>query len=131
MQLETQKIINIILQYIPNVEAIYVFGSAALNQENKNSDVDIAILLPVMQAKEIGNLYLTDLHSDLMLLLKKEVDLINLRAASTVLQKEIISKGKVIFCANLHSKNEFEMLTISFYQRLNFERKEILEKFYG
>lgn len=127
----TQKIISTILQHAPDVEAIYIFGSTAKNQENKNSDIDIVILLPVKQAKEIGNLYLTDLHSDLIFLLKKEVDLINLRIVSTVFQKEIISKGTVIYCANRYNKDEFEMLIISFYQTLNFERKEILEKFYG
>ena len=131
MNLDTKKITDIILQHMPDVEVIYVFGSASKNQENKNSDVDIAILLPFKQAKEQGNLYLTDLHSALICLLKKEVDLVNLRNVSTVFQKEIISKGKVIFCQNVYAKDEFEMLTLSFYQKLNDERKEILEKFYG
>jgi hypothetical protein len=40
---------------------------------------------------------------------------------------QIIDKGKLIFCANQYAKNEFEMLTLSFYQKLNEERKGILE----
>jgi len=38
--------------------------------------------------------------------------------------------GKVIFCNDENARLEFEMLTLSFYQKLNEERKEILEDFY-
>jgi hypothetical protein len=47
---------------------------------------------------------------------------------STVLQKEIIS-GDVIFCANRFAVDEFEMLVLSQYQRLNRERADILLSF--
>ncbi len=34
-----------------------------------------------------------------------------------------------IYCADLCAAEEFEMLTLSFYQKLNEERKAILESF--
>jgi predicted nucleotidyltransferase len=49
--------------------------------------VDIALLLPHETAKRLGSLYMTDLHAELEQLLNREVDLINLRQVSTVLQK--------------------------------------------
>ncbi len=61
--------------------------------------------------------------------LGKNVDVINLRQASTVFQKEIIMAERRIFCANPYAADEFEMLTLSYYQKLNEERREILVEF--
>ncbi len=54
------------------------------------------------------------------------MDLINLRQVSTVLQKEIIMADRRIFCADPYAAAEFEMLTLSYYQKLNKERAGIL-----
>ena len=70
---------------------------------------------------------LSDLHYELETLLNKDVDLTNLRQAPTVLQKEIIVADHRIYCANQYAADEFEMLTISYYQRLNEERAEIIQ----
>lgn len=55
-----------------------------------------------------------------------EVDLVNLRRVSTVLQKEIIMAGRRIFCADVYGADEFEMVRLSLYQKLNEERAAIL-----
>ncbi|MCZ7670644.1 MAG: hypothetical protein M5U34_27580 [Chloroflexi bacterium] len=34
-----------------------------------------------------------------------------------------------IFCADEYAADEFEMLTLSYYQKLNEERREILAEF--
>ena len=60
----------------------------------------------------------------------RSVDLINLRLVSTVLQKQVIEYGKVLACQDQYALQEFEMLTLSFYQKLNEERKEILQSFW-
>jgi uncharacterized protein len=57
------------------------------------------------------------------------VDLINLRLVSTVLQKEIITNGRRLYTNDEYATEEFEMLTYSFYQKLNQERGEILAQF--
>jgi len=56
--------------------------------------------------------------------------LINLRLVSTVFQKEIVVADRRIFCADRYAADEFEMLTFSYYQKLNEERKQILEEFF-
>jgi len=47
---------------------------------------------------------------------------------NTVFQHEIIHHGRIIYNADEYATAEFEMLTMSFYQKLNEERKEILEE---
>ncbi len=54
----------------------------------------------------------------------------NARLVSTVFQKEIIGSGRLIYAADPYAVDEFEMLVMSYYQKLNEERKDILESFY-
>jgi len=122
-------IIRTILEIQPNTQAIYLFGSFGTENEWPNSDVDIALLLPHSTAKIVGSFLMSELQVDLETLLKKEVDLINLRQVSTVFQKEIIANNRRIFCADQYAADEFEMLVLSFYQKLNQERQGILNEF--
>lgn len=71
---------------------------------------------------------LSQCRIDLEKTLHKEVDLLNLRRISTVIQKEIIGEGTLIYCADRYAVEEFEMLVLSFYQKLNEERAEVLEE---
>jgi predicted nucleotidyltransferase len=123
---EGNLIIETILKHYPDVQAIYLFGSYGTADEWPDSDVDIALLLPPHRAKEAKSLAMSDLCHELIDLLNKEVDLINLRRVPTVLQKEIIASGRGIYHANEYSASEFEMLTLSYYQKLNEERAEII-----
>ncbi len=123
------QIVQTILSHFPQTQAIYLFGSYGTAQEWPDSDVDIAVLLPPKLAKQIGSLTLSKLHLALAALLNKEVDLINVRQVSTVFQKEIIMAERRIFCADEYAADEFEMLTLSYYQKLNEERREILAEF--
>ncbi len=129
-KLNEQKITEIILKEFPSCQAVYLFGSFADYTANDDSDIDIAVLLPHDLAKENKSLTLSDLRHELIDETRREVDLINLRQTTTVLQKEIVFKGRCIFCGNNYAKEEFEMLTLSFYQKLNEERKEILDSLY-
>lgn len=131
MSLNYAEISAIILKHHSETQAIYLFGSFAAGRENKNSDVDIAVLLRHAEAKKLQTFAMTEVLHELSMKLNKDVDLINLRMVSTVFQIQIIDKGNLIFCADENAKDEFEMITISLYQKLNEERKEILEDFLG
>lgn len=124
-----EQIIQTILTHTPQVQAVYLFGSYGTEDERPSSDVDIALLLPPEQAKAAGSLLLGELHLALAELLGKEVDLVNLRQVSTVFQKEIVMTRQQIYCADAYAADEFEMLTLSYYQKLNEERREILAAF--
>jgi len=119
-------IVGIILEHDPTAQAVYLFGTYGTMDEWPSSDVDIAILLPPAEAKRAGALDMGDLRLTLEGLLGKDVDLINLRQVSTVLQKEVVFADRRIFCADVYAADEFEMLTLSFYQKLNQERAGVL-----
>ncbi|MBN2012088.1 nucleotidyltransferase domain-containing protein [candidate division KSB1 bacterium] len=123
-----QDIINIITNHYPNVQAIYLFGTYGTDDEWQDSDIDIAVLLPHETAKKLASLVMSDCRWELERELHKNIDLINIRCVSTVFQTEIISANRKIDCRDTRAADEFEMLTLSYYQQLNFERKEILEE---
>jgi len=123
-----KQIIQTVLKHYPEVQAIYLFGTYGTDDQWTDSDVDIALLLKHQQAKTVGTLVMSDLRFELERLLEKDVDLINLRRVPTVLQKEIVAADRRIHTADEYAADEFEMLTISYYQKLNEERSEILKE---
>jgi predicted nucleotidyltransferase len=123
---EPGEIVQTVLRQYPDTQAIYLFGSFGTEDEWPDSDVDIALLLPPEQAKANRMLAFSPLCVELGSLLEKPVDLINLRGVSTVFQKEIIASGRRIHTGNAYAADEFEMLVLSFFQKLSQERAEIL-----
>ncbi len=101
---------------------IYLFGSRAAGTHRPDSDVDIAFL----STRTVDPLQRFELANRLSDQLGNEVDLVDLSTASTVLAKEVVTKGIVIFNGDLIAQQTFEMYTLSSYARLNEERKEIL-----
>ncbi len=125
---EIDKIIAAVQKHYPQFQAIYLFGSHAAGGAGVDSDVDVAVLLPPGKSRQGGSLLMSDLRLELESLLKSDVDLINLRQVDTVFQKEIILEGRRIFDADEYGSDEFEMLTMSYYQKLNAERADILQE---
>ncbi|MFZ1464644.1 MAG: nucleotidyltransferase domain-containing protein [Anaerolineae bacterium] len=123
------SIVRIILQHYPTTQAIYLFGSFGTADEWPTSDVDIAVLLPPTEARHQSQLMLTPCHYALEGALNRSVDLVNGREVSTVFQKEIIRSGRRIYTTDDTAVAEFEMLTLSYYQKLNEERAAILQVF--
>ncbi len=123
-----QVIIDIICAYLPDVRAIYLFGTWGTKDEWPDSDIDIALLLNSDKAKKTGLSAMSNLRVALESALEKEVDLINISMVSTVFQKEIIITGRRIYCADEYGTDEFEMVALSLYQKLNAERGAILEE---
>lgn len=124
-----QDIIRIILEHYQETQAIYLFGSYDTESEWPDSDIDIGLLLPPLQAGTESFSALTPCCEAIADSFGKNVDLINIRQASTVFQKEITTTGRLIYCADKYATDEFEMLALSYYQKLNEERREILESF--
>ena len=123
-----QQVVATLLERFPSLQAVYAFGSWGTGDEREQSDADIAILLSPPTSKQTTREQLFDARCDLAAALGREVDLIDLRAANTVLQKEVVSASRRLYCANLYETETFEMLTLSFYQKLNEERAGILDE---
>jgi len=123
----TDTITSTVLEHYPDLQGIYLFGSFGTEDEWPDSDVDIALLLRPEEAKKERLLAMSGCSADLARLLHKEVDLLNARLVSTVFQKEIVMNGRLIYCGDRSAVDEFEMLTLSKYQKLNEERRDIVD----
>jgi predicted nucleotidyltransferase len=125
--MSSEAIVKTVLSHYPEADAIYLFGSYLTSDQQHDSDVDIAVLFPHEKAKLVKNLAMSDCRDALENVLKRTVDLVNLRKVNTVFQNEIVQQGRTIYQQNERVVDEFEMLTLSFYQKLNEERAGILE----
>lgn len=75
---------------LPNLLALYAFGSRIQSTASEHSDLDLAVLV----AGYADQLLLFDLAGQLADVVGCEVDLVDLRAASTVMQYQIITTGE-------------------------------------
>jgi predicted nucleotidyltransferase len=122
-----EAITKTVLNFYPDAEAIYLFGTYLTPEQRQDSDADIAVLLPYEKAKLVKNIALSDCRDELETILKTTVDLINLRMVNTVFQTEIIQQGSIIYQRLERLVDEFEMQVLSSYQKLNDERAGIIE----
>lgn len=116
-------IVRIILANLQNVQAIYLFGSESMGEQHAQSDIDLAILsntrLPETRLWELAQMLASKMS--------REVDVIDLKQASTVMRLQIISTGQCLFCLNEKLCTAFEDFVYSDYARLNEERASILQ----
>lgn len=119
----TDRLVSLIESHIGPVQALYVFGTAARGEERPDSDIDLAVL----PRQPLTDLQRWELAQELALVLGKDVDLIDLRTASTVLRSEILhSSHKLYQQADGAAVEAFEDFIVSDYARLNEERAGIL-----
>lgn len=127
-QLLNEAICRCILRYYPDTQAIYLFGSWGTPWQTAASDVDIAVLLPPLPAKQVDPWQWLELAQHLAAIVgTARADVINLRQVNTVLQKEIVMAERRIYCADLDSVLAFEGVMLSYYQQLQMERRAIIE----
>ena len=121
-----QKIIASIRSTHPNTQAIYLYGTWDSEYQRRDSDADIAVLLPFDEAKQVDfqewHLLATEVAAKIHI---EYVDLVNLRCVNTTFQAEILRTGREIFCADENERLKFETVVLSMYQKLNEERAEI------
>jgi uncharacterized protein len=108
---------------VPDVVAIYRFGTAGTEFERADSDIDLGVLGAAPY--EAGMLW--NVAHEVAAALKRDVDLVDLRTASTVFQARIIAEGDRLYCTNAAYCDGYEMYILSSYARLNEERRGILE----
>jgi predicted nucleotidyltransferase len=109
--------------YSKQLQGILLFGSQANGTATENSDVDLGILLDGMAdpVKSWENAQV------LAAQLGRDVDLVDLRAATTILQKEAIMNGCWIWQQSALACDQFELQVIAMYQQLQYDRRDILE----
>jgi uncharacterized protein len=120
MQLDA--VVDTLRHRVPGCVAIYLFGSHATGTAHRESDVDIAVLAPAPLVDEDR----WHLAQTLAVALGRDVDLVDLRRASTVMRVQVVDSGRLLFESDATQRQEFEAIALSDYARLNEERREIL-----
>ncbi|TXJ08068.1 MAG: nucleotidyltransferase domain-containing protein [Acinetobacter sp.] len=113
--LDNTVIIHVLQEQYPNLLAIYLFGSFAQGQAQQDSDVDLAVL--VDDAK-LDSLKLWENAQTLAIKLGRDVDLVDLHQASTVLQYQIIQYGQRLWAKNDYA-DEYELFILN--EKLKFD----------
>ena len=116
-------IVKTIIAELPDVQAIYRYGSAGSIYERQDSDIDIAILAGhIVPFQEI-----TKLTATLMDLTGRDIDLHDLQKLPVTLRVQIVLQGKRIYCMDRVAAETYDSHTLSDYVRLNEERRLILK----
>lgn len=117
------SLVAYIRKAVPHLTALYRFGSTERGTPRPDSDIDLALLLQ----EPLSELRRFELAQELAIQLHRDVDLVDLRTASTVVRMQIISTGTCLIITDEPARREFEMYVYSDYARLNEERREILK----
>lgn len=115
-------IVEAVARRHPDYWAVYLYGSADTLSERADSDVDVAVLLPPPRRD------LEVLRQDLERALSRNVDLVDLMRAPTILKKEIVLNGRRIACEQELAVGLYEAYVLSSYQRLCRERAAIVSE---
>src|SRR6266571_2953740 len=121
--MKNQQVIDALDGAIPGLAALYRFGSQASGHVCPGSDLDLAILAP----DPLPSPRRFDLAQDIAALVGRDVDLVDLRTASTVMQMQVITTGECLYSRDEGERQRFETCVYSSYARLNEERQEILK----
>lgn len=126
MQLTTDQIKTIKEFLIGKVKPylIIIFGSAAQGQMRSDSDIDVAYL----SHQNVPAYDLFMIAQEMAVIVGRDIHLIDLKQASTVLQAQIISRGIILLDLEPSNRQEFFILVLKQYARLNEERAPILAK---
>ncbi|SDJ25861.1 type VII toxin-antitoxin system MntA family adenylyltransferase antitoxin [Natribacillus halophilus] len=108
-----------------DVYAIYLFGSAARNEQRLDSDLDIAFLSD--QSYPPYDLFIYG--EELAGILHCDVDLVDMNQASTVMQKQVIGEGVLLLDERPYERQLFTLRVLKEYAYLNEERAEVLEAY--
>lgn len=123
LTLESKKAIVDFLVEALHPQIIYLYGSFARAEGRADSDIDIAIYTD--EETDAYRLFL--LANQLAMSLKIDVELVDLKQASTVFRAQVVSSGEALFYRDKAFKENYEVRALKEYAKLNEERSEILE----
>ncbi len=94
-----EKICDAIKKRVPNILAIYAFGSQITGFANAKSDLDLAVLV----GGYADTILLWDLaNGELADIANMSVDLLDMRASSTVMQHQVLATGVRLYAKDLN-----------------------------
>ncbi len=120
--MDVEEVVRHLQNALPGVRAIYLFGSYVSGGFDAQSDLDVAVLL----SERIDAVDLWSLSGELADIVGVPVDLVDLGAASTVLQHQILTKGRRLW-ANDSSVGLFEAFALGEKTSLDAARAGIID----
>jgi uncharacterized protein len=121
---ENRAIVDLLQDAIDGLITVYRFGSTVDGRTHQGSDTDIAVLSRV----RLSPVSRFEIQERLAAELGRDVDLVDLTAASPVLAIQVVAHGQVLYEGDAAARGQFEDLTFGRYARLNEERRGILER---
>lgn len=116
-----ERLVALIRSHFPLALAIYAFGSQVHGKAHAQSDLDLAVLV----AGYADPLTLWDVSGQVADVVNCPVDLLDLRAASTVMQYQVITTGRRLWSAGLQA-DLFECFVLSEKTALDEARAPLL-----
>ena len=106
--------------------AVYHFGSSSRDPARLRPDSDIDLAFLAARPSDPYRVFLT--AQEIARIAGREVDLIDLRQAGSVIAAQVVGHGRRVFTASGGGQlvDEFELLALAAYARLNEERSEVL-----
>jgi len=121
MPLNLAPALDILRREVPGLAATYLFGSAADDALRPDSDIDLAFYAGpgVSRAKTL------ELQHVIANTLGRDVDLVDLAVAPTILQVQAIGEGRLLDAPDVDAAALFEVRVLRDYQDLKARRAEI------
>jgi predicted nucleotidyltransferase len=120
---DERSLLEILRAQVVDPVAAYLFGSVARGDTSATSDLDIAVLA----ARPLAEAHRLAVEEQLAVAAGRDVDLVDLRRASTVLRAQVVGHGRLLFETDATARELFEDLVYSAYADLNEARRAIIE----
>ena len=122
-QLDQQALIGALRAQLPQLDAVIVFGSVATGRARADSDVDIAVFGPAPYEAHL----LFHARMACEQVLRRTVDLVDLRRAPTVLQMQVLRDGRYVWGENSALVGAFELFIFRSYEDLQIKRRGLMQ----
>jgi len=111
----------------PEISAVYLFGSHVVGHPRSKSDIDLGILF----VKDVDGFTRINMETEISNLLKKDVDLIDIKKSSPFLRHQIYKYGKFIYHDGSDFPFQFRASSIREYLDTNYLRMKRRDNIYG
>lgn len=116
---------RIVATALPDVWAVYVYGSAARGDDGPDSDIDIAVLLPPRSKipDKLG------LMARIAAAVERDADIVDLRQANLDLVHAVLHEGRALLIQNADETLGWEAERMTDYALFNPRRADIVEQY--
>jgi predicted nucleotidyltransferase len=121
--IDAREVGRVVEELFPEALGVWVYGSFADGYARRDSDVDVAIL----PDRTLDSWERHERADEVASRLGRKVDLVDLTSVPPLLWFEVFSEGVRVAARDPRACDFFETRSISAYQRLNVERREVLQ----